>query len=389
MVKIRNKPLNNAFLISLLLLIILLLFQNISSLIPFQEEYRFNITVKEFSPIFELKVENESLKRAESSLISYFSPICSKEYPIYCKGSCYKKCEIGYLECYENRSGKCIYHQPNVSYLYEKLVDISLNQECEEKIDAEDLKSFTMKILPNYGAATFPYLLYNFNIYKWIRENIRYIPGTYSEAMPPNKTLELESGKCDDQAVLFASMSASIGSLVRIRYVEGCQHAFGEVFFPTKNAEEIINELSFYSNEKEFHYFEVEDGIWVPFDTTYRIGKIVENCLNFLNNSRVRYYCKKLCKEEYPFYYNGSCYSQCPGGTGISTKNFICMECPKDYPFTYNNKCVNACPNGTGLASDSRTCIKCPPGYRTFNNICVSCPEGFYLGKDGKCYKRV
>lgn len=381
-------PIHIAF-ISLLLLSLILLFQNITNIFPYREEYQFNLTVKEFSPILELKMENESLKKVEATLISTKSESCPKSYPLLCRGTCYQECEIGYLECYENKTGRCVYYQPNVSYLYEKLVEAFVSCECEDKIDPESLKAFTISLLPNYGASVFPYLLYNFQIYKWIKENIRYLPGSYSEAMPPTKTIELKAGKCDDQAILFASMSASIGSVVRVRYVEGCQHAWSEVFFPTKNVEEIINEFSFYSNEKEFQYFEADDGIWVPFDTTYKIGKIVEECVSALNNSIVKYYCKNPCRKEYPFYYNGSCYSQCPGGTGIGSKEFMCIKCPEEYPFTYNNKCVNACPNGTGLASDNKTCVECPPGYQTFNNICVSCPEGFYIGKDGKCYKKL
>ena len=385
----KNKTLIQVTLISLILLTLILLFQNLISIFLYREEYQFNLTVKEFSPILELKMENEILKKAEATLISAKSESCPKNYPILCKGTCYQKCEIGYLECYENRSGKCVYYQPNVSYMYDKLVEAFVNYDCEDKIDSESLKAFTISLLPNYGASVFPYLMYNFQIYKWVKENIRYLPGSYSEAMPPTKTLELKAGKCDDQAILFDSMSASIGSVVRIRYVEDCKHAWSEVFFPTKNVEEIINELSFYSNEKEFQYFEADDGIWIPFDTTYRIGKIVEDCLDMLNSSIVRYYCKNPCRKEYPFYFNGSCYSQCPGGTVIGGKEFICVRCPEEYPFTYNNKCVNACPNGTGLASDNKTCVECPPGYQTFNNICVRCPEGFYIGKDGKCYKKL
>jgi hypothetical protein len=374
---------------SLIMILLLFLSHNFNTLFPIQEEYRFNQTVKEFSPILEFKIENESLKKAEATLISYKSVSCPENYPISCRGICYQKCEIGYLECYENKTGKCVYYQPNVSYLYDKLIEAFVNYECEDKVDVESLKSFTVSLLPNYGASVFPYLLYNFQIYKWIKENIRYLPGSYSEAMLPTKTLELKAGKCDDQAILFASMSASIGSVVRVRYVEGCQHAWSEVFFPTRNVEGVINELSFYSNEKEFQYFEVEDGIWIPFDTTYEVGRIAEDCLNVLNTSTVKYYCKNPCKKEYPFYYKDSCYSKCPGGTGIGSKGYLCLECPNDYPFTYNNKCVNACPNGTGLASDNKTCIECPPGYQTFNNICVGCPEGFYIGKDGKCYKKL
>jgi len=377
------------FIFLIVILILALIFHSLKDFFVVEEEYKFNQTVKEFTPILEFKMENESLKRAESTLILHESSSCPKKYPIYFRGLCYEKCEIGYLQIYENRTGKCIHFQPEVDIIYKKLVDAFVSYECEEKIDPEGLKEFTISLLPNYGASTFPYLLYNFLLYKWIKENIRYLPGSYSEALPPNETLKLKAGKCDDQAILFASMSASIGSFVRIRYVINCHHAWAEVFFPTKNIEDLINELSFYSKEKEFQYFETEDGVWIPFDTTYKIGKIIENCLHFLNTSIIKYYCKNPCKKEYPFYYNGSCYNKCPGGTGVGNKDYICLDCPKDYPFTYNNKCVNICPNGTGLASDNKTCVECPEGYQTYNNTCVTCPEGFYIGKDGKCYKRV
>jgi len=264
-----NKTLAFVIFTFILLMTLLFLSQNFNTLFSIQEEYQFNQTVKEFSPVLEFKIENESLKKAEPTLISYKSVSCPENYPIYCRGICYQKCEIGYLECYENKTGKCIYYQPNVSYLYDKLVKAFVNYVCEDKIDPESLKSFTISLLPNYGASAFPYLLYNFNIYKWIKENIRYLPGSYSEAMLPTKTLELKAGKCDDQAILFASMSASIGSVVRIRYVEGCQQATSYSFLVLKKT------FQTFSNEKEFQYFEAEDGIWIPFDTTYKVGKLL------------------------------------------------------------------------------------------------------------------
>jgi len=42
---------------------LLFLSQNFNTLFSIQEEYQFNQTVKEFSPVLEFKIENESLKK--------------------------------------------------------------------------------------------------------------------------------------------------------------------------------------------------------------------------------------------------------------------------------------------------------------------------------------
>jgi hypothetical protein len=61
---------------------LLFLSQNLKTLFPIQEEYQFNQTVKEFSPVLEFKIENGSLKKAEATLISYKSVSCPENYPI-------------------------------------------------------------------------------------------------------------------------------------------------------------------------------------------------------------------------------------------------------------------------------------------------------------------
>ena len=71
-----------AIFFSLLIIAFLLLTQNFNTLFPIQEEYQFNQTVKEFSPVLEFKIENGSLKKAEATLISYKSVSCPENYPI-------------------------------------------------------------------------------------------------------------------------------------------------------------------------------------------------------------------------------------------------------------------------------------------------------------------
>ena len=58
-----NKTLAFIILIFILLMTLLFLSQNLKTLFPIQEEYQFNQTVKEFSPVLEFKIENESLKK--------------------------------------------------------------------------------------------------------------------------------------------------------------------------------------------------------------------------------------------------------------------------------------------------------------------------------------
>ncbi|MGC9200809.1 MAG: transglutaminase-like domain-containing protein, partial [Candidatus Aenigmatarchaeota archaeon] len=279
------------FILALILLAFLLL--QFSNYFPFikVEEYIYNQTYKEFLPETKFYLSNETLKEAKETLMSFKSANCPSSYPIFCNNHCYQECKLGFLKCNETK-GNCIYFQPDVRLLYNKAIENFVNLECEEKIDdSEEMKMFVSNLLPNFGSSVYPYVLYNFKIYEWIKNNIKYLPG-YANTQEAKETLRLKAGKCDDQAILFASLSSSAGSIVRIRYIENCQHAWPEVFFPSKEIEDIVNEISFYAKEESIQYFEGEDGIWIPFDTTFKIGKIVEDCIPFLNESIVKYYCK-------------------------------------------------------------------------------------------------
>ena len=58
-----NKTLAFVIFTFILLMTLLFLSQNFNTLFSIQEEYQFNQTVKEFSPVLEFKIENESLKK--------------------------------------------------------------------------------------------------------------------------------------------------------------------------------------------------------------------------------------------------------------------------------------------------------------------------------------
>jgi len=343
-----------------------------------------------FFPTIEVSSGNFTLYKVKSNLISFKSSLCPKEYPNYCGGKCYQDCKIGFFYCFENGTGTCIDVEGDAGKLYKKLVDIFKgNYSCFLYDVPDDVMRITVKIIPNFGSSKFPYLLDIIYLYNWTKNNIKYVPGYYTKSRSVEDVLEIRAGKCDEQAKLLAALIASIGGVVRVRIVPGCQHAWAEVFIPDKNVKWIVDEIDYYTGTKSIEYFEDKDGIWIPLDTSgsNRIGSFLPTCKPYLNESKELYYCKTPCPDGY-FYFNKSCFSSCPGGTGISENNKLkCLECPSDFPFTYNNTCVNACPPGTGLASDGKTCVNCPKGYFTYNNTCVSCPKGYYLGIDGKCHR--
>jgi len=354
------------------------------------EPYHHNINVSFFKPSIKAKAGNITLYKIESSLKQTHSSFCPSNYPNYCNGKCYQKCDVGFFECLTNGTGVCIDVEGDSSTMYKKLVGIFKgNYSCYSEKIPEVVENEAIKTIPNYGSNRFPYLLDVIVLYNWTRNNIKYLPGQYSSDKSLEEIIRLKAGKCDEQAKLLAAMVFSIGGVARVRTADKCQHAWAEVFIPNKNVEWIVNEIDYYTGTKSIEYFQDEDGIWIPVDTTgaNQIGKIMESCIQYLNESKVFYFCRSICPDGY-FYFNGSCYSSCPGGTGVSEDNvYKCLLCPKEYPYTYNNTCVDACPNGSGLSSDGKTCLPCPEGYKTFNNTCVKCPNGYYLGKDGKCYR--
>lgn len=343
-----------------------------------------------FHPKIEAIVSSLKLFNASSDLQSFRSLLCTEAYPNYCRGKCYTNCEIGFFYCFENGTATCISVNVDARKLYDKLVRIFKgNYSCFIYDIPPEIEETSISLLPNFGSNVFPYLLDVVTLYNWTKNNIRYIPGGYSSETDIEKTFKLKAGKCDEQAKLLVALIASIGGVARVRSVPGCQHAWAEVFVPTKDVRWVADEIDYYSGAKWIEYFEDEDGIWIPLDTSgsEQPGSFLSECKSYLNESEELYYCKSLCPKGY-FYYNNSCFSECPGGSGISEANKLkCLDCPPDFPFTYNNTCVNACPSGTGLALDGRTCISCPEGYFTYNNTCVTCPKGYYLGVDGKCYR--
>lgn len=122
--------------------------------------------------------------------------------------------------------------------------------------------------------------------------------------------------------------------------------------------------------------------------------------------------CKNICIDEFTYYYENECVTECPPGTITLFEDAVCEVCPEG-ELSYNDRCLKTCPSGTeedpnGLScqlicknlelpyydpllsecvslcsagyapepDNGNICTECPSGI-SFNNICVSsCPEG-------------
>jgi len=201
-----------------------------------------------------------------------------------------------------------------------------------------------------------------FDIYDWVKSNIVY-QSVALAGIPysPDQTLATKSGDCKNQAVLIASMVKSIGGTAKVIADPTCEHAYAIVYYGpseidmTSFSQAVTNH---YGADVSIGYFTLDNGIWIIFDPAG--GRYPGDTLPECGGSESRYL--------------------------ISS----CMDCANQYPnspYTFGNKCYSQCPPGTiTTPSNQHTCSACPQGTYSYNNQCVSCPDGYVLGSNGRCY---
>ncbi|MFH1399453.1 MAG: transglutaminase domain-containing protein [Candidatus Woesearchaeota archaeon] len=199
-----------------------------------------------------------------------------------------------------------------------------------------------------------------FDIYDWVVDNIIYQNVPLSGIpYPARETLVTKSGDCKNQAVLIASMIAAIGGTTKVVLDPSCQHAYTIVLFGKADGKltgfsQTVAEH--YGANVQVRYFSDDKGIWVIFDPAG--GKYPGNTLPQCSGNRLVYYVTS------------------------------CLSCLNQYPtmqYTYGDKCYSECPSGT-ISTNNYACSSCPEGYWSHNNQCVTCPKGYVLYTDGRCY---
>ena len=138
------------------------------------------------------------------------------------------------------------------------------------KVDSSDIE--VRKIAAN-AAKTYPgkYNIYQVcALFDYTKENIQYIsdPRGRDYWAPPNETLNICAGDCDDYSILLSSLIESIGGTTRIYLTD--THAFMAVYIgnDSKNIEKIVEAISKYYGPVPVHYTTDKYGSWLMLDPT-------------------------------------------------------------------------------------------------------------------------
>lgn len=229
-----------------------------------------------------------------------------------------------------------------------------------DKINPYDLdvrKAASEAVAQHPGKYSIDQLL---DIYDWVKSKIEYlnVPATLTAPYQPSGTLATKSGDCKNQAVLIASMIESIGGTAKVVINTECNHSYTIVFFarPGTDMSDYVQTIAYHYHRNVIaHWYTNNEGIWMIFDPaggTYP-GETLSDCLN------ANFYTV----------------------TG-------CLACGRNYPnmpYTYGDKCYAQCPSGT-VSGNNYSCESCSVGYYSYNNQCVTCPAGYVLHTNGRCY---
>jgi len=286
---------------------------------------------------------------------------------IYCNTKCYEPCPAGYIfDCPINGNPSCVPAKkpPTTTFESYENTEPYFGLYCD-KISPYDLdvrKAASDAVRRHPGSYSIDQLL---DIYDWVKENIIYlsVPVTLpSTPYNPGETLATRSGDCKNQAVLIASMIESIGGTAKVVINPDCNHAYALVYFAKpgtdmNNFAQII--WNHYNNANvDVQLYTDNQGVWVIFDPAG--GTYPGDTLSGCQNPVTIYYVKS------------------------------CLTCSAQYPsspYTYGDKCYSECPSGT-ISVNSYACVSCPVGSYSFKNRCVTCPSGYELYTDGKCYPK-
>lgn len=107
-------------------------------------------------------------------------------------------------------------------------------------------------------------------IFEMVKEDVEYVSDPRGNDMwePPNVTLQIKAGDCEDQAILLSSMIEAIGGTTRVYLTD--THAFAAVYIgnETNEIEAAIKGVRAYYGNVDVNYLTDEYGSWLMLDPT-------------------------------------------------------------------------------------------------------------------------
>lgn len=156
---------------------------------------------------------------------------------------------------------------------------ISMQQRMQQKVNYKDslVRAFAVeKSLLYFDDYYFKFrqICRQMSLFKYIRENFKYVndPKDFDYFAPPQETIQLMAGDCDDYSIMMASIFKAIGADVRIIWAP--KHVYPELYCGDKKSfdnyasaiysifdEEIDNKKIYYRIDKNNDY-------WINLDYT-------------------------------------------------------------------------------------------------------------------------
>ena len=156
---------------------------------------------------------------------------------------------------------------------------ISLQQRIQQKVNHKDstVRAFAVKHSLMFFDEYYPkyrQICRQFSLLKYIKENYKYVadPSRFDYFAPPQESMELMAGDCDDYSILIASVMKAIGADVRIIWAPG--HVYPELYCGDKaNFEKYVSAIyALFEQEidKKHIYYRIDknENYWINIDYT-------------------------------------------------------------------------------------------------------------------------
>ena len=156
---------------------------------------------------------------------------------------------------------------------------ITLQQRIQQKVDYTDstVRDFAVRHSLIYFDNYYPkyrQICRQFSLIKYIKMNYRYVadPSAFDYFAPPQESLQLMAGDCDDYSIMMASVLQAIGAKVRIIWAP--KHVYPELYCGNKATfEKYVNAIyTFFEQEigdKQIYYrIDKNDDYWLNIDYT-------------------------------------------------------------------------------------------------------------------------